>query len=171
MNVSRADIYNADLEEILKKIIQKYHIPASRLHLEITESACTENPEQIIGSVSRLREMGFVIEMDDFGSGYSSLNMLNKMPIDVLKLDMEFMHEEVEKPASQGILKFIMSLARWMNVSVVAEGVETEEQLERLRSIGCDCAQGYYFAKPMPVKAFERLFKHCSGKDEGGKRL
>lgn len=157
VNVSRADIYNANLIDILVQTIQKYDIPASYLHLEITESAYTENPQQIIDTVGHLHELGFVIEMDDFGSGYSSLNMLNKMPIDILKLDIKFMQGEIEKPVNQGILQFIMSLARWMNLVVVAEGVETKEQLERLNTIGCDCAQGYYFSKPRPVKDFETI--------------
>ena len=125
--------------------------------MEITESAYTENPKQIIDTVNNLREQGFVIEMDDFGSGYSSLNMLNDMPIDVLKLDMKFIQNETAKPVNQGILRFIMGLARWMNLSVVAEGVETGEQLERLREIGCDFVQGYFFAKPMPCAEFESL--------------
>ena len=151
VNVSRADIYHADLVGILVHTVKKYGLPPSRLHLEITESAYTENPKQIIDTVNNLREQGFVIEMDDFGSGYSSLNMLNDMPIDVLKLDMKFIQNETAKPVNQGILRFIMGLARWMNLSVVAEGVETGEQLERLREIGCDFVQGYFFAKPMPL--------------------
>ena len=93
-----------------------------------------------------LRNLGFIIEMDDFGSGYSSLNMLNQMPLDILKLDMKFIQSETAKPNKQGILRFIMGLARWMKLSVVAEGVETPEQMERLREIGCDYAQGYYMA-------------------------
>ncbi|MBS7009364.1 EAL domain-containing protein [Anaerostipes sp.] len=157
VNVSRADIYNADLPDILQRILQKYKLDPSWLHLEITESAYTETPSQIIEVVSRLRELGFVIEMDDFGSGYSSLNMLNNMPIDILKLDMKFIQSETAKPVSQGILKFIINLARWMHLSVVAEGVETKDQLERLREIGCDYVQGYYFAKPMPCTEFEKL--------------
>lgn len=157
VNVSRADIYTEDLSDILQRIMQKYELEPSRLHLEITESAYTETPSQIIEAVSHLRKLGFVIEMDDFGSGYSSLNMLNNMPIDILKLDMKFIQSETAKPVSQGILKFIISLARWMNLSVVAEGVETKEQLDRLRDIGCDYVQGYYFAKPMPCGEFEKL--------------
>lgn len=159
VNVSRADIYNADIADILMKTIQKYGLPPSRLHLEITESAYTEDPKQIIDTATHLRELGFVIELDDFGSGYSSLNMLHKMPVDILKLDMKFIQSETAKPVSQGILRFIMELARWMNLSVVAEGVETGEQLERLRETGCDYVQGYYFAKPLPVKDFETLVK------------
>lgn len=157
VNVSRADIYHADLASILLKIVEKYGLPPSRLHLEITESAYTENPSQIIDMVGQLRQLGFIIEMDDFGSGYSSLNMLNRMPLDILKLDMKFIQSETAKPTEQGILHFIMELARWMNLSVIAEGVETKEQLLRLCQLGCDYAQGYYFAKPMPRKDFEAL--------------
>ena len=159
VNVSRADIYNADITHILMQIVEKYGLPPSRLHLEITESAYTENPGQIIDTVGRLRELGFIIEMDDFGSGYSSLNMLNEMPIDILKLDMKFIQSETAKPNSQGILQFIIGLARWMHLSVVAEGVETKEQLRRLMEIGCDFVQGYYFARPMPCAEFEGLLR------------
>lgn len=159
VNVSRADIYNADLSDILCRIVKKYGLDPSRLHLEITESAYTETPAQIIETVSHLRELGFVIEMDDFGSGYSSLNMLNQMPIDILKLDMTFIRSETAKPADQGVLQFIMELARRMHLSVVAEGVETKEQLDRLGETGCDYVQGYYFARPMPAGDFERLMR------------
>lgn len=159
VNVSRADIYNTDLTNILLNILEKYHMQASRLHLEITESAYTEDPKQIIDTVSSLRELGFAIEMDDFGSGYSSLNMLNQMPLDILKLDMKFIQSETAKPVNEGILHFIMNLARWMDLAVVAEGVETKEQLERLREAGCDYAQGYYYARPMPRAEFEALLE------------
>lgn len=159
VNVSRADIYNADLDEVLLKILKKYQLKPSRLHLEITESAYTENPKQIIEMVGKLRSQGFVIEMDDFGSGYSSLNMLNEMPIDILKLDMKFIQSETAKPMKQGILQFIVDLAKWMKLKVVAEGVETKDQLECLRGIGCDYVQGYYFAKPMPREEFEAVLK------------
>ncbi|WP_087065159.1 EAL domain-containing protein [Intestinibacillus massiliensis] len=157
VNVSRADIYNADLAGFLMGTVRRYGLSPFRLHLEITESAYTENPKQIIDTVRQLRELGFIIEMDDFGSGYSSLNMLNEMPIDILKLDMKFIQSETAKPNSQGILQFIINLARWMHLNVVAEGVETKEQLCRLAEIGCDYVQGYYFAKPMPVAEFEAL--------------
>lgn len=164
VNVSRADIYNADLVDILIETIQKYDLEPSCLHLEITESAYTEDPDQIVSMVSSLREFGFIIEMDDFGSGYSSLNMLNKMPIDILKLDMNFIQSETAKPTNQGILHFIMSLARWMNLKVVAEGVETQAQLGHLQQIGCDYVQGYYFAKPMPCHEFDALMKRENAK-------
>ena len=118
-----------------------------------------EDPEQLISTVEKLRKLGFIIEMDDFGSGYSSLNMLNQMKLDILKLDMKFIQSETAKPLDKGILKFIVELARWMNLSVVAEGVETRAQLERLRILGCDYVQGYFFSRPLPAEEFEELLK------------
>lgn len=171
VNVSRMDIHNVDLAGILIGLIERYGLSPSRLHLEITESACTETSKQLFETLGNLRKLGFIIEMDDFGSGYSSLNMLTEMPIDVLKLDMKFIQTEITRPAAQGILPFIVSLARWMKLSVVAEGVETREQLERLQNDGCDHAQGYYFAKPMPVEEFEKILCKASlaGSAEGSR--
>lgn len=162
VNVSRADIYQADIADILIRMMRKYDLPCSSMPLEITESAYTENPEQIVDTVGHLRRLGFIVEMDDFGSGYSSLNMLNTMPLDVLKLDMQFIQSELIKSVDKGILPFVMEIARFLNLIVVAEGVETKEQLERLQEIGCDYVQGYYFAKPMPRLAFETLLKDLS---------
>lgn len=159
VNVSRADIYSVDIADLLISIVQKYELAPERLHLEITESAYTENSKQLIEVVSRLRELGFIIEMDDFGSGYSSLNMLNQMPIDVLKLDMKFIQSETAKPLERGILQFVIDLARRMRLSVVAEGVETREQLDRLLEVDCDYVQGYYFARPMPREEFEQFLE------------
>lgn len=162
VNVSRADIYNVNLADILKGLAETYELKPSRIHLEVTESAYTEDPKQIIETMGNLRDLGFLVEMDDFGSGYSSLNMLNQLPLDVLKLDMKFIQNEMAKPAEQGILRFIMELAHWMNLYVVAEGVESEEQLERLGELGCDYVQGYYLAKPMPGTAFEQLLQQLN---------
>lgn len=159
VNVSRSDIYQSDLAQTLLKIVHKYGLEPKQLHLELTESAYTENPNQIVGTVDHLRKLGFIIEMDDFGSGYSSLNMLNRMKLDVLKLDMKFIQSETAKPMEQGILRFVVGLGHWLNLSVVAEGVETREQLERLREVGCDYAQGYFFSKPMLSGEFENLMK------------
>ena len=159
VNVSRSDIYQSDLAQTLLKIVHKYGLEPKQLHLELTESAYTENPNQIVGTVDHLRKLGFIIEMDDFGSGYSSLNMLNRMKLNVLKLDMKFIQSETAKPMEQGILRFVVGLGHWLNLSVVAEGVETREQLERLREVGCDYAQGYFFSKPMLGVEFENLMK------------
>ena len=159
INVSRADVYNVNLVDTLLDLVKRYNIAPKRLHLEITESVYTESPEDIIQNVTRLREKGFVVEMDDFGSGYSSLNMLNRMPMDILKLDMQFIRTEMEMPESRRTLLYIIGLAHWLNLSVVAEGVETKEQLEHLRNLGCDYIQGYYLAKPMDPADFEELFR------------
>ena len=157
VNVSRADIFSQGFVENLRELVGKYKIPIQSLHLEITETAYTEDPEQIIKVVEQLRQLGFVIEMDDFGSGYSSLNMLAEIPIDVLKLDMRFIKKEANNSSGRGILRFIISLAKWLNLPVIAEGVETKEQTEILRMMDCNYVQGYYFAKPMPEDDFEKL--------------
>ena len=159
VNVSRADVYQNRLVDTLQGLIRKYGIDPAYLHLEITESAYAEKPGQIISTVEELRKLGFIIEMDDFGSGYSSLNMLSQMTLDILKLDMKFIQNEMEKPEEQSILNDIISMAHRLQLSVVAEGVETGDQVQRLRAVGCDYVQGYYFAKPMPAAEFERLLQ------------
>ncbi|MCD7746498.1 MAG: EAL domain-containing protein [Lachnospiraceae bacterium] len=164
VNVSRADIYKVDLCDILVRLTNKYGISRSRLHLEITESMFTEHPEQIVKTIRKLRKKGFVIELDDFGSGYSSLNMLNQVPMDILKLDMQFVRSEMSRPEKQGILRYVIGMAHGQNLEVVAEGVETGRQMERLKDMGCDYVQGYYTAKPMPPEDFEKLLYRRSDK-------
>ncbi|UDN61338.1 EAL domain-containing protein [Clostridioides sp. ES-W-0016-02] len=156
INVSRADIYNPSIVEILISMIQKYKLSPKNLHLEITETAYTENPEQLIEVVLKLKKIGFIIEMDDFGTGYSSLNMLSELPIDVLKLDMRFIKREEKKNNDRSILSFIISLAKWMDLKVIAEGVETEVQVQLLKALNCEYAQGYYYSKPLPQEQFEQ---------------
>lgn len=156
INVSRVDIYDPDLPDKLISLIKKYELSPKVLHLEITESAYTENPKQLITMVTKLKKLGFIIEMDDFGTGYSSLNMLSELPIDILKLDMRFIQKEEKKHGDRSILSFIISLAKWMNLQVVAEGIETIDQVQMLRSLSCEFAQGYYYAKPMPLEQFEQ---------------
>ena len=158
VNVSRADVYQIRLVDILQGLVQKYDIDPKYLHLEITESAYTENSSQIVATVDQLHALGFPIEMDDFGSGYSSLNMLVQMKLDILKLDMKFVQNEIAKPEDQSILNDIITMAHRLKLGVVAEGVETRAQVSRLLAVGCDYVQGYYFAKPMPVAEFEKLW-------------
>ena len=159
VNVSRADVFQANLVGTLLELTKKYDVDPAYLHLEITESAYMESPDQIISAVEELRKLGFIIEMDDFGSGYSSLNVLSQMKLDILKLDMKFIQNEIAKPMEQSILNDVINMAHRMHLSTVAEGVETLEQLERLRAIGCDYVQGYFLAKPMPIPQFEVLLK------------
>ena len=159
VNVSRIDVYQGHLAETILELTKKYGVDSAYLHLEITESAYAETPEQIISTVEELRKMGFIIEMDDFGSGYSSLNMLSQMTLDILKLDMKFIQSELSKPVERSILNDVITMGHRMYLSVVAEGVEAREQVERLRTVGCDYVQGYFFAKPMPAAEFEELLK------------
>ncbi len=157
VNVSRMDIYDPDLEGELLRIVAENGLKTNELYLEITESAYTENSEQIINTVARLRKAGFVVEMDDFGSGYSSLNMLATLPIDVLKLDMRFIRNICESEKDYRLVKLMINTASVMSIPTVAEGVETEEQFRLLKAGGCDMVQGYYFSKPLPAHDFEEL--------------
>lgn len=163
VNVSRKDMYKPHLLQTLLDIVHKHGLEPKHLHLEITESAYAENPQQLLEVAKQLKNAGFVIEMDDFGSGYSSLNMLASMPIDILKLDMKFVQNYSATDHSRSILSFVIGLAKWMNLYVIAEGVETKEQLELLRGMDCNLAQGFYFAKPLPEKEFEQILR-ASGK-------
>lgn len=163
VNVSRKDMYKPNLPQILLDIVHRHGLEPRHLHLEITESAYVENPDQLLEVVEQLKKAGFIIEMDDFGSGYSSLNMLAAMPIDILKLDMKFVQNYSEADNSRSILSFVIGLAKWMNLYVIAEGVETKEQLDLLRGMDCNLAQGYYFSKPLPDVDFEAILRK-SGK-------
>ena len=157
VNISRADVLRMNLAQTLRELIATYGIDPACLHLEITESAYAENSSPIISAVDELRALGFVVEMDDFGSGYSSLNTLSRMRLDILKLDMRFVQSEIAKPAAQSLLGDIVTMAHRLNLSVVAEGIETRDQVLRLQAIGCDYAQGYYFSRPLPIPEFDAL--------------
>ncbi len=156
VNVSRQDVYQGDLIAKLIELTGKYGISPANLHLEITESMYSDYLEHLLSTVDTLRSHGFIVEMDDFGSGYSSLNMLTEMKLDVLKLDMKFVRNETARSREESILRHIMELAHWKHLSVVAEGVENGLQVERLQEAGCDIAQGFFFARPMPADAFEQ---------------
>lgn len=161
VNASRADFVSPELAEKIESLVDSYGLPHELLHVEVTESTYTDNPGQMIAAVSKLRDMGFLIEMDDFGSGYSSLNMLSELPIDILKLDMRFMQTNNDriKGGKRNILSFTMGLSKWLQLATVAESVETEEEYELLKAMGCNMIQGYFFAKPMPVDEFEEYMK------------
>lgn len=174
VNASRSDFLQENLIDGICEMVERYDIPAEMIHFEVTESAYTDNPQQIISAVSALRSFGFKIEMDDFGSGYSSLNMLSELPIDILKLDMNFMKSSgcAIPGGKRSILSFIVSLSKWMQLPTIAEGVETEDEVALLHAMGCDFIQGYYFAKPMPVSEFEDYVESyaekCSRSVQGG---
>ena len=159
VNVSRIDIFDPDLERRLLGILEKYGLSTSDLLLEITESAYSDSAERLIEVVNSLRDQGFRIEMDDFGSGYSSLNMLTTIPIDVLKMDMKFVRNMLKDEKSLKLCKLVMDISRFLDVPVVAEGVEEKAQLDRLKELGCQIIQGFYFSKPLPADQFEGLIE------------
>jgi len=156
VNVSRIDVYRKDLPNIFLDMIERYGVEPQSLHIEITETAYMENAERLVETVTKLKEHGFVIEMDDFGSGYSSLSTLNEIPFDIIKIDMKFIQSNTIFTNSHNILGTIINLAKWMNALVICEGVETEKQLEYLRKLNCNFVQGYYYCKPIPEDEFEQ---------------
>lgn len=159
VNVSRVDIYDPQFEEKLQAFVRDNALECSEVLLEITESAYAEDSAQIIEKVMRLREDGFLVEMDDFGSGYSSLNMLSVLPIDALKLDMEFIRTAFRERKDTRLLEAVIRLADSLGVPTIAEGVETAEQMLTLKNMGCDIVQGYFFSRPLPPEEFEEFVK------------
>lgn len=162
VNISRRDMYREDLIAVLNSLCREYSINKRKLHLEITESAYTENPELMIKVVKDLSNDGFVVEMDDFGSGYSSLSILKDLPFDIVKLDMMFLKTSQADGKTGNILSSMVHMAHQIDLSVIAEGVETVEQAKYLHSIGCYHMQGYLFAKPMNEKSFVEYLSNAS---------
>ena len=160
VNVSRVDMMDPELPDTLRSLVEENGLDFGDLHLEITESAYTQDAAQIVETVSRLRSLGFQIEMDDFGSGYSSLNMLSTLPIDALKLDMQFIRTAFSGGGNLRMLEITIDISDSLSVPMIAEGVETAEQAGKLKEIGCAVVQGYYFARPMPAADFERYLLH-----------
>ena len=159
VNVSRVDIYDPDLEKELLDIIHQNGLEPCEYLLEITESAYTDNSQQIIETVKKLRDDGFRVEMDDFGAGYSSLNMLAALPVDALKLDMGFIRKITESEKDYKMVRLMMDIAGFLDIPVIAEGVETKEQFDLLKDAGCDVIQGYYFSRPVPPEEFEKFIE------------
>ena len=162
VNLSRIDIQRQNFVQKLQAIVEKNHIPLSNIRLEITESAYMDHAEILIPVINELKKAGFVIEMDDFGSGYSSLNTLKDINIDILKLDMKFLSGGYNTENSKIIISSVISMAHALNLPVIAEGVETREQAEMLHNFGCDQMQGYYFSKPVPAKEYEKMLLHTT---------
>ena len=160
VNISRVDFFDSDLADHLRRLIQTYGLSPEEFLLEITESAYTQDSDRIIHTVKALRDEGFRIEIDDFGSGYSSLNMIASLPMDALKIDMEFIRNAFKERKNTRMLYAVIDIAYSLDVPTVAEGVETAEQLFALKEMGCDVVQGYYFSKPLPVGDFERYLNN-----------
>ncbi|MEG2575798.1 MAG: EAL domain-containing protein, partial [Christensenella sp.] len=163
VNVSRVNIYNPKLAETLSELVNKYQLEPSLLNLELTESAYTDNPTAMKKVMKQLQNYGFTIMMDDFGSGYSSLSLLKDIAIDVLKIDMRFLSDTEIQGRGENIIASVIRMAKWLNIPIIAEGAETGEQVDFLRSVGCDYVQGYYFAPPMPIAEYEGRCVNKSG--------
>ncbi len=155
VNVSRIDLFDDDLKDTLVGILKENGLGFDDFLLEITESAYSEDSKQLVEMIGDLRETGFRIEMDDFGSGYSSLNSLSEMLVDIIKLDMSFTRKIHESKTTLRVVELVVEMAKSLGAHVVAEGVENETQYRLLKQIGCDFVQGYYFSKPLPREDFE----------------
>ena len=158
VNMSAKDFFSIDVYDVLTKLVEQYGVDSRLLRLEITESALLVEPDKSDDIVSRLRRRGFLVEIDDFGKGYSSLSLLKNIQADVLKIDMGFLREIRDKGRSRIILNSVIDLAESLGMEVITEGVETQQQLQALSEMGCGLFQGYYFSRPVPVDEFERKF-------------
>ncbi|MCC0720098.1 EAL domain-containing protein [Clostridioides sp. ZZV14-6105] len=157
VNFSRVDFFKKDFITKIVNICDKYKIPYSLIEIEITESSMFGDTDTLFEVSRSLQDIGFILSMDDFGSGYSSVNMLKNIPLNVIKLDRGFFIDDKNIDKSQIVIKSIVSLIKQLGIRVVAEGIETKSQVEMLRKANCDIIQGYYFSKPLPVKEFEKL--------------
>ncbi len=158
VNVSRIHMENDKFIDELILLTRKYGIDPKFLELELTETACFNDEKRFMETINTLKDLGFVVSMDDFGTGYSSLNMLRNLPIDVLKLDRGFIKDTIQDKKGQIVTSSIIEMANKLNMTTVAEGIETEEQAEFLRSIGCKIAQGFLYGKPVDINSFMELF-------------
>ncbi len=167
VNVSQIDIFTIDVPSYFDLLLWKYHLPVDVIKIEITESAYVGDGA-VVDTVKRLREKGFLVLMDDFGSGYSSLNMLRSLNVDIIKLDAQFLRMNSDDRKGIHILRSIVGMAKSMEAPIIVEGVETQEETEFIKSLGCRYVQGYYFYKPMPVPDFETLIGDEKNIDTGG---
>ena len=159
VNVSRAHFTREDLAEHICEIVDQYHVPHNVIELELTESAFFDDKQVLLTTVRKLRDAGFSVSMDDFGAGYSSLNSLKELSIDVLKIDADFFRGADSLDRGMLIVSEVIDLAKKLNMKIVAEGIESREQVDFLTDQECDMIQGYYFAKPMPIGEFEKNYK------------
>ncbi len=156
-NFSRYDIFLPNFAERLESIRAKYDIPVKYLRVELTESAMVGGAQYTNEIIQKLHHFGYIVEMDDFGSGYSSLNVLKDIELDIIKLDMQFLAETAQSNKGGTILSSIVRMAKWLSMPVIAEGVENVEQADFLRSIGCDYIQGYLYSRPLPEENYLKL--------------
>lgn len=161
-NFSRYDIFQPDFVESLETIRKRHEVPIELVRIEITESAVFGGSEQANEVVKQLHQCGYIVEMDDFGSGYSSLNVLKDIELDLIKLDMMFLVEKSDSNRGGMILSSVVRMAKWLGLPVIAEGVETIEQADFLKSIGCEYIQGYFYSKPLPENQYVDMLTESS---------
>ncbi len=163
-NFSRLDIFNPEYVNTLEEIRKKYNVPSEYLRIEITESAIVGSSQAVNDVIDKLHKCGYIVEMDDFGSGYSSLNILKEIDFDILKLDMKFLSGEGSDEKGRIILSYIARMASELRLPIIAEGVETENQADFLSSIGCEYFQGYLYSKPVPENDYLEIVKNSDKK-------
>ncbi len=159
INVSKTHFENENFIDEYVKILDKYDIRLNQIDLEITESATVDESIDILKILNKIKEKGFIISLDDFGTGYSSLIMLQNMPIDIIKIDKVFI-DKADLNSDKNIINYIMILSKLLEKETVVEGIETKEQVEFAKKLGCDLIQGYYYSKPMLKVDFEEYFNN-----------
>ncbi len=159
INMSRLHLYRKEFVEELLDITGRYHIEPDELELEITESVYLSDFSELVQVVDKLQKSGFAVSIDDFGSGYSALNMLKDIPVDIIKIDKEFLQLSANSERGKKVIKNIIILCKDLKLKVVVEGVETQEQIQFLTSFGCEIAQGFYYSKPISVADFEAYIR------------
>ena len=164
LNVSRIHLNKMHILEYVKGLFEEYQIPSDMIEFELTESIYLDNTEKALSLVKGLHNLGTKVSMDDFGSGYSSLNLLSRLPIDIIKLDRVFLREDTLQDSDKIIISCVIDMARRLRIISLCEGVETPEQSDYLKEIGCQIQQGYYFSKPIPEEEFALFIDQKSEK-------
>jgi len=165
VNLSKVHIYNQNIAEELYCTVLRYNIPPQLVEIELTESMDFENVALLLATISRLKQFSFTISLDDFGAGYSSLNLLKNIPVDILKIDREFFSQASDEKRGRQVIASIIEMAKHLDMKTVAEGVEYKEQADFLTSINCDYVQGFYFSRPIPVSEFEEKYVYADSID------
>lgn len=166
VNVSRVHLNRMHILEYVKELLEEFQVPCSLVEFELTESIYLEDTERALELIKGLHKIGFKISMDDFGSGYSSLNLLSKLPIDIIKLDRVFLKEGEMQENDRIIISCVVDMAKRLKITSLCEGVETQEQCDYLKEVGCQMQQGFYFSRPIPQEVFEKLLEE-EGEAEG----
>lgn len=162
-NLSRMQLYNPDMAKRYSSIASRYKIEPSKIEIELTESLMQDNKTRLLKAMNEIKKAGFLLSVDDFGSGYSSLNLLKDIPADIIKLDKEFLNTTKNNPKESIIVHSVIDMAKKLDMKTVAEGIENQEQSDQLKSMGCDIVQGFYYAKPMPESEYKTLLHKLLG--------